>query len=57
MAEVGSGAVPGQAMHSFAAAHNKIAWTLRLKGRVGGILPYESEYPVLVLPAEEGVSA
>jgi hypothetical protein len=45
--------VPGDAMHSFASAHNKITWTLRFKGRVG-ILPFESEYPVRVLPTAEG---
>ena len=45
--------VPKGAMHSFASDHNKITWTLRFKGRVG-ILPYESEYPVLVVPASEG---
>lgn len=48
--------VPGDAMHSFESDHNKITWTLRVKGRVG-LLPYVSEYPVLVLPASEGVSS
>jgi hypothetical protein len=49
--------VPPDAMHSFESPHNKITWTLRVKGRVGGVLPYQREYPVIVLPAPEGVSS
>ena len=33
-----------------ATAHNEITWKIQVRGRVVGILPYESEYPVLVVP-------
>jgi hypothetical protein len=42
--------VPTGAMHSFKAAHNEIAWTLRLAGRVGRVLPYRMSFQVVVQP-------
>ncbi|MFO0930814.1 MAG: hypothetical protein U0736_27910 [Gemmataceae bacterium] len=46
--------VPDEAMHSFEAAHNKITWTLEVRGRVAGFLPHSQEYPVIVRPAAGG---
>jgi MFS family permease len=43
-------AVPAEAMHSFEAANNKILWQLNLSGRVLGLLPYSSEFPLVVRP-------
>lgn len=42
--------VPAGAMHSFKAAHNEIAWTLRRAGRVGRVLPYRGAFRVVVQP-------
>lgn len=42
--------VPSEAMHSFESAHNKIYWKLTLGGRVLGLLPYSSEFPLVVRP-------
>jgi hypothetical protein len=45
--------VPPSAMHSFEAKHNKIAWKLELRGRVGR-WPLRLKFPVIVYPAAEG---
>lgn len=41
-------AVPAGAMHSFKGAHNEIAWTLRVSGRVARFLPYRASFHVSV---------
>src|SRR5262249_32692439 len=41
------------AMHSFQAGPTQIPWKLVRSGRAAGLLPYASEYPVVVLPAPE----
>ncbi|MBA4191003.1 MAG: hypothetical protein C0467_23710 [Planctomycetaceae bacterium] len=43
--------VPADAMHSFDAPNNEIKWTLRVTGRVLGVLPYRNDYAVTVCPA------
>lgn len=45
-------AVPADAMHSFAAAKNKVTWTVRVAGRVLGWLPYSATYAAVVRPPE-----
>ena len=42
--------VPADAMHSFEAPNNEINWTIRVTGRVLGLLPFSSEYSVTVSP-------
>jgi hypothetical protein len=42
--------VPADAMHSFAAAHNEITWTMEVKGLILGFLPQGRSYPVIVYP-------
>lgn len=42
--------VPADAMHSFAAAKNKIRWKLKVYGRVLGFLPYGGAFEVVVRP-------
>jgi hypothetical protein len=42
--------VPADAMHSFAAAKNKINWKLKVYGRVLGFLPYGGAFEVVVTP-------
>jgi hypothetical protein len=46
--------VPPDAVHSFEATHNKITWTLQVHGRILGVLPHGSEYPVIVRPGIDG---
>lgn len=47
--------VPAGAMHSFAAANNKLAWSVRVTGRVLGVLPYAEAFEVVVTPgADDG---
>ena len=38
-------------MHSFAADHNEIAWTLVVEGDVAGWPEYRRAFPVIVRPA------
>lgn len=40
--------VPADAMHSFDAPNNKIHWTIRVIGRVLGVLPFSSNYRLTV---------
>jgi hypothetical protein len=42
--------VPAGAMHSFDAPNNKITWTVRVTGRVLGLLPYSEDYGATVAP-------
>lgn len=42
--------VPADAMHSFAAGHNQVAWRFRVTARVLGVLPYEETFPAVVVP-------
>jgi hypothetical protein len=42
--------VPAGAMHSFAAANNKLTWSVRVTGRVLGVLPYAEAFEVVVTP-------
>ncbi len=41
--------VPIEAMHSFEAPNNTIAWAIRVKGRVMGLLPFGDDYSVVVV--------
>jgi hypothetical protein len=50
----GTVTVPAGAMHSFEANHNKITWTVEVRGRVLGVLPHGCEFPVIVRPGSEG---
>ena len=43
--------VPEGAMHSFAADHNEIAWTLVVEGDVAGWPEYRRAFPVIIRPA------
>ena len=43
-------AVPAEAMHSFEAPNNKINWTIRVTGRVLGLLSFSDDYGVTVAP-------
>lgn len=45
-------AVPRGVMHSFDAPNNKIKWTVRVRGRVLGVLPFFDEYAAAVVPRE-----
>jgi hypothetical protein len=47
--------VPGDAMYSFKAPHNKITWTLAIDGQTLHNLPCRDEYPIIVRPASGGV--
>jgi len=42
--------VPHDAMHSFDAPNNKLNWTVRVTGRVLGVLPYRDDYSVTIIP-------
>jgi len=42
--------VPPDAMHSFTAPNNKINWTIRVTGRVLGLLPFSNDFSVTVSP-------
>jgi len=42
--------VPQDAMHSFDAPNNKLNWTVRVTGRVLGVLPYRDDYSVTIIP-------
>ncbi|VTU01169.1 Uncharacterized protein OS=Blastopirellula marina DSM 3645 GN=DSM3645_05800 PE=4 SV=1 [Gemmataceae bacterium] len=43
-------AVPRDAMHTFHAPNNKIAWTVRVTGRALGVLPYRADFGFTVSP-------
>lgn len=43
-------AIPAGTMHSFAAAHNKVIWTLRVKGKIPYWPDITDEYVILVTP-------
>ncbi len=45
--------VPADAMHSFAAAKNAIAWNVTVWGRVLVVLPYSRSFQVVVRPGSE----
>lgn len=45
--------VPADAMHSFDAPNNEINWTVRVAGRVLGVLPFGDVYGTCVVPAGE----
>ncbi len=45
-------AVSRDAMHSFDAPNNKINWTVRVTGRVLGLLPFRNDFGVTVSPAD-----
>jgi hypothetical protein len=42
--------VPADAMHSFDTPNNQINWTIRLSGRVLGVLPFAANYSVTIAP-------
>jgi hypothetical protein len=42
--------VPADAMHSFDAPNNKINWTVRVTGRVLGLLPFSDQYTFTMAP-------
>jgi hypothetical protein len=42
--------VPADAMHSFDTPNNQINWTIRVSGRVLGVLPFSSNYSVTIAP-------
>jgi hypothetical protein len=42
--------VPTHAMHSFDAPNNEINWTIRVTGRVLGVLPFSSTFSVTIAP-------
>ena len=44
--------VPAGTMHSFAAPHNKIVWTLRVQGEIRGWPDVAEDFDVAVLPPE-----
>jgi MFS family permease len=44
--------VPADAMHSFDAAKNRIGWSVKVRGRVLGVLPYTRSYTVIVHPGD-----
>jgi hypothetical protein len=48
--------VPADAMHSFAAAKNRITWTVTVSGRVLGRLPYQRSFQAVVRPGEADVT-
>jgi hypothetical protein len=54
--EIGSGSVtltiPDSLMHSFASDHNKVVWTLGLKGEIRLWPDVAEEFPLRVLPPE-----
>jgi hypothetical protein len=46
--------VPGDAMHSFKAAHNRIDWKIVVKGAVTRWPDFERSFPVIVRPGQDG---
>ncbi len=48
--------LPGGAMHSFAAQHNEINWTLVIEGDLNGWPDYRRAFPVIVRPNAGGAS-
>jgi len=44
--------VPADTMHSFAAAHNKVVWTLKVRGEIRGWPDVDADFDVAVLPPE-----
>jgi hypothetical protein len=44
--------VPRDAMHTFHAPNNKIAWTVRVTGRALGVLPYRADFGFTVSPED-----
>lgn len=42
--------VPSNLMHSFEASHNKIVWTLKLKGEIPMMPDIDDEYPMTITP-------
>jgi hypothetical protein len=43
--------LPGGAMHSFAAAHNRVRWRLVVRGEPAGLPHFERDFPFVVAPA------
>jgi hypothetical protein len=43
-------AVPAGTMHSFRSAHNRIVWTLRVRGEIAHWPDIDDEFPLTVLP-------
>lgn len=51
-AGVAAFSIPAGSMHSFAAAHNKVIWTLKLQGEIRRWPDVSEEFELLVLPRE-----
>ncbi len=45
--------IPADSMHSFSTQHNKIAWSIRVKGEIARWPDLNEEFPLTVLPARE----
>ena len=43
--------LPGVSLPSFTAEHNKISWSLKVKGQIARWPDVDEEYPVVILPA------
>jgi len=46
--------IPADFMHSFDAPHNKILWSLHLKGEIPRWPDLDEEYPLEILPNNPG---
>ena len=43
--------VPPTAMHSFQSPHNRVQWTILVRGQAQGWPPYQRRFPLIILPA------
>ena len=44
--------IPADTMHSFAAPHNRIVWTLKVRGEIGGWPDVDEDFDLAVMPRE-----
>jgi hypothetical protein len=47
---IGTVTVPAELMHSFTGSHNKILWTIRVKGEIVHWPDIDEDFPLTVLP-------